>query len=105
MPTMAIPPIQRSVTLWKCRQSRPAGLFEHGRFHVRNADAALDRLELLQQLLLLHGIGRRIDHVRLLRRHGSRYRDNECERQRAGDQAHMRNKLRHAFPSCLQVFF
>ena len=25
MPRMAMPPIQRSVTWWKCRQSRPAG--------------------------------------------------------------------------------
>src|SRR5208283_3629018 len=39
-PRMAMAPIQRSVTSWKCRQSRPAGLLDRVGFGIGNAAAA-----------------------------------------------------------------
>ena len=55
--------------------SRGRGLLDGVGFGVGNGAAALDLVELLQQLLLLHRVGGRIDRVRLLR--GDRRRDGD----------------------------
>ena len=69
MPRIAIAPIQRSVTSWNWRQSRPPGWisvpdFWSGMLTRPPIDAALQRVE---QLLLLHRACGRIDRRRLLR--------------------------------------
>ncbi len=46
----------------------PGWMLEHVGFHIRDGAAALDLVELLEQLLLLYRVGGRIDRARLLRR-------------------------------------
>ena len=48
MPSTAMPPIQRKVTSWKWRHSRPSGCSNDVGPHVRNSAATLDPPELAQ---------------------------------------------------------
>src|SRR5262249_1037597 len=73
----------------------PRGLDEHAFLGVRNADPALNAVELLQQLLLLNGARGRVHGVWLLRdRRGEGSKQQEkCERRSRAD--HFRKKPRH----------
>src|ERR1051325_2126804 len=70
-------------------------------FRVREGAAPADDLELLEELVFLHRLGRRIDRsVRIAlrvcrRRHG----DQQHQRQPAGEKAELREELRHSVSS------
>src|SRR6266566_1187556 len=83
----------------------PGRLFERVGFGVGNAAAALDRLELLQQLLFADRTFCRVDRCRLLRRGGVRPKRQREQRQRADDVAKCRYQRLHPdpFPSSLSV--
>ena len=98
-----MPPIHFSVTVWIFAPLAAGRMLEHVGLHVRNGAAALDHLELLEQLLLLHRVGGRVDRARLLRRGRHCRRHDKCERQRAGDQAHMCKNFRHVTSPKIQA--
>ena len=100
-----MPPIHFSVTVWIFAPLAAGRMLEHVGLHVRDGAEALDHLELLEQLLLLHRVGVRIDHARLLRCGRQCRRHDESERQRAGDQSHMCQNFRHAMSPKIQAFF
>jgi len=62
---------------------------------LRGQAAERQMAALLEQLLLLHRRGGRVDRTRLLRRDRHCRCDDKRERQRAGDQAQVRKNFRH----------
>ena len=95
MPSMAMAPIHGSHTSWNWRHIRPMRLLDDIGFGVRDGAEALDAVELLQQLLLLDGVGVRIDRIGLLGRNGCRSDGEDEERNRGNDEPDARANHRH----------
>src|SRR6185312_1361190 len=71
-------------------------MFDHVRLHIGDCAAALNLVELLEQLPLLDRIGGRIDGSRLLRADRANHCDDKNERECAGNRANPLEELRHA---------
>ena len=70
-------------------------MLEHIGLGVGDRPAALDHLELVEQLLLFHRAAVRIDRGRLLGRRRGRHCDDKRECEHASDEADPRKKRRH----------
>ena len=90
-----MPPIHFSVTVVEFAPLAAGRLLEHVGLHVRDGAAALDHLELLEQLLLLHHARLRIDRIRLLGACGVCADRQREEREGTDDDPKLRGKHRH----------